>query len=61
MYIYRILINRNSDKMSLVPYNFYPEYSVEEINSRQVNGRNYSAATPFLYDSNHFTELSSLF
>ena len=47
--------------MSLVPYNFYPEYSVEEINSRQVNGRNYSAATPFLYDSNHFTELSSLF
>jgi len=28
-------MNRKSDNMCLVPYNFDPEYSVEEINSSQ--------------------------
>jgi hypothetical protein len=28
-------MNRESDNMGLVPYNFDPEYMVEEINSPQ--------------------------
>jgi len=37
MYIYRALINRESKNMGLVPDNFYPRYSVEEINTRQLS------------------------
>jgi hypothetical protein len=39
--------------MSLVPYNFYPEYSVEEVVDTELpkQQRNHPL---FLYDSNHF-------
>ena len=36
MHIINQLMNRKSDNMCLVPYNFDPEYSVEEINSSQL-------------------------
>jgi hypothetical protein len=32
MYIYRVLMNKESDNLGLVLYNFDPKYSVEEIN-----------------------------
>ena len=35
IYIYWDLMNRESENMGLDPYNVYPEYSVEENNSRQ--------------------------
>jgi len=33
MHIYVVLMSRESENMSLVPNNFGPQYSVEEINS----------------------------
>lgn len=36
MDIYRVLMNMESDNMGLVTYNCDPEYSEEEINSRQL-------------------------
>ena len=37
-YIYRVLMNTESENMSLIPYIFHPEYSIEEIiNSTIVN------------------------
>ena len=36
MYIYRVLMNKDTDNRGLVPYNFGPKYSVVEIiTSRQ--------------------------
>ena len=35
MCIYRVLMNRDADNKGLVPRDFVPEYSSEEINSRQ--------------------------
>ena len=46
-------MNRESDNMGFVPYNFDPEYLIEEINSREHLEHNRS---PFLYDSSHFLE-----
>jgi len=35
MYIYQVLIDKESDNMDIVPYNFDPEYWVEDKNNRQ--------------------------
>jgi hypothetical protein len=48
MYMNRVLMNRESENMGLVPYNFDPEYSVEEISHKQLIAEN-NDATILLY------------
>jgi predicted O-linked N-acetylglucosamine transferase (SPINDLY family) len=46
--IYRVLMNMESYNMGLLPYNFDPEYSVDEINSRlQLRTETTSQQSPF--------------
>ena len=55
-FIYIVLMNRESDNMGLVPYNFDPEYMVEEINSPQHWWNNRATiplfcTTPFIFQN----------
>ena len=44
-------MNKEADNIGLVPYNFDPEYLVEEINNRQQ-----LIANTTVYDFNHFSD-----
>jgi hypothetical protein len=50
-------MNRESDNLGAVPYNFDPEYSIEKTNSRQhLIAETSVQPPPFLHDFHYFSE-----